>query len=71
MIKVNTILAINFIIEKQKTKHKYNIVLYLKSGIPAAQLIPAPVWTTTCFALFINEARILTLSATSAVLSNF
>ena len=56
---------------RKNNKSKPEEKQYLKSGIPAEQLIPAPVWTTTCLAFLIKEARMPTLSATSSALSNF
>lgn len=47
------------------------IILYLKSGIPAEVLMPAPVCITTCFASFIHFVRRDTLAVTRDLLSNF
>ena len=38
---------------------KYDF-FYLKSGIPAEVLIPAPVWTTICLAALTHSANLLT-----------
>lgn len=49
----------------------YYFIFYLKSGIPAGVLIPAPVCITTCLASLTHFDRIFIFSATSSKLSNF
>lgn len=51
---------------------KMNLIKeYRKSGIPAEVLIPAPVWTTTCWDSRIHLANNLLFSSTFSGESNF